>query len=46
VPQKQAEDLKQTVASLYAATATLQLKGTPSTDEGEDAKRAMDTRRD
>lgn len=46
VPQKQAEELKHAVASFYAATATLQLKGTPSTDEGEDAKRAMETRRD
>ena len=35
VPQKQAEDLKQAIASYYAATTTLQTKGTPSTDEGE-----------
>jgi len=46
VKPNQAEALKQAIASFYAATATLQLKGTPSTDEGEDAKRAMETRRD
>jgi hypothetical protein len=46
VAQKQAEELKHAVASFYAATATIHLKGTPSTDEGEDAKRAMETRRD
>jgi hypothetical protein len=46
VPQKQAEDLKQAIASFYAATTTLQTKGTPSTDEGEEAKRAIETRRD
>ncbi|HEV3342284.1 MAG TPA: BREX system P-loop protein BrxC [Pirellulales bacterium] len=46
VPQKQAEELKQAIASYYAATTTIQTKGTPSTDEGEDAKRAMETRRD
>jgi hypothetical protein len=46
VPANQGEALKQAVAGYYAATATLQTKGTPSTDEGEDAKRAMETRRD
>lgn len=45
VKPNHAEALKQAVASFYAATATLQLKGTPSTDEGEDARRAMETRR-
>ncbi len=37
VKPNQAEALKQAVASYYAATAALQLKGTPSTNEGEDA---------
>jgi len=46
VPQKQAEELKNAIANYYAATTTLQLKGIPSSDEGEDARRAMETRRD
>ena len=46
IPRKQAEELKQAIAGYYAATATIQAKGTPSTDEGDDARRAMETRRD
>jgi hypothetical protein len=46
IPQKQSEELKQAIASFYAANTTLQVKGPPSIDEGEDAKRAMETRRD
>lgn len=46
VPRKQAEDLKRTIASYYAATATLQTKGTPSTPEGIEARKAMETRQE
>ena len=46
VPQKQAEGLKQAIASYYAATTTLQTKGTPSTPEGEEARKAMETRQE
>jgi hypothetical protein len=43
IPRKQAEDLKRAVASYYAATATLQTKGTPATPEGIEARKAMET---
>jgi hypothetical protein len=43
IPRKQAEELKQAIASHYAATATLQTKGTPSTPEGIEARKAMET---
>ncbi|HEV3258317.1 MAG TPA: BREX system P-loop protein BrxC, partial [Gemmataceae bacterium] len=46
VPRNHAEDLKQTVAGYYAATATLQAKGTPSTPEGIEARKAMETRQE
>ncbi len=46
VPQKQAEELKHAIASYYAATATLQAKGTPSAPEGIEARKAMDTRQE
>ncbi|HZU37539.1 MAG TPA: BREX system P-loop protein BrxC, partial [Gemmataceae bacterium] len=38
IPRKQAEDLKRAIASYYAATTTLQAKGTPSTPEGIEAR--------
>lgn len=41
-----AEDMKRAVASYYAATATLESKGTPNTPEGIEAKRAMETRQE
>ena len=48
VPQKYAEELKQALASYYAATTTLQAKGTPATHEGEiiEAHKAMETRQE
>jgi hypothetical protein len=46
VPKKHAEELKQAVASYYAATATVQAKGTPSTPEGIEARKAMETRQE
>ena len=48
VPQKQAEELKQAIASYYAATTTLQAKGTSSTQEGEiiEARKSMETRQE
>jgi hypothetical protein len=46
VPQRQAEELKQAIASHYAATTTLQAKGTPSTPEGIEARKAMETRQE
>jgi hypothetical protein len=39
-----AEAIKQAIASYYAAEKTIEIKGTPSTDEGRDAKKSMDTR--
>ena len=44
IPKKMAEDLKQAIAGYYAATTTLQSKGTPSGDEGIHARKAMETR--
>ena len=41
-----AEELKQAIAGYYAATTTLQTKGTPSGDEGIDARKAMETRQE
>ena len=46
VPQKQAEELKNAIASYYAATTTLQVKGTPATPEGIEARKAMETRQE
>jgi hypothetical protein len=46
VPQKQADELKHAIASYYAATTTLQAKGTPATPEGIEARKAMDTRQE
>ena len=47
VPKKDKDtELRQVIASYYAATTTLQAKGTPSTDEGREAHKSMETRRD
>ncbi|HMP71480.1 MAG TPA: BREX system P-loop protein BrxC [Pirellulaceae bacterium] len=46
VPRKQAEELKHAIASYYAATTTIQNKGTPTTPEGIEAKKAMETRQE
>ena len=46
IPKKQDHELRQVIAGFYAATTTLQAKGTPATPEGDDARRAMETRRD
>ncbi|MBA2114071.1 BREX system P-loop protein BrxC [Bremerella alba] len=39
-----AEAIKQSIANYYAAEKTLEIKGTPSSDEGLDAKKSMETR--
>jgi hypothetical protein len=46
IPKKMADELKQAVASYYAATKTLETKGTPSGDEGIHARKAMETRQE
>jgi hypothetical protein len=46
IPKKQAEELKQVIAGYYAATTTLQAKGTPTTPEGIEARKAMETRQE
>jgi hypothetical protein len=46
IPKKMAEELKQVLATHYAATTTLQTKGTPSSDEGIQARKAMETRQE
>ena len=46
IPKKMAEELKQAIAGYYAATTTLQAKGTPSGDEGIQARKAMETRQE
>ncbi len=46
IPKKQAEELKQAIAGYYAASTTLQAKGTPTTPEGIEARRAMETRQE
>jgi len=44
IPRNHAEEIKQAIAACYAAEKTLELKGTPSSDEGIDAKKSMETR--
>jgi hypothetical protein len=44
IPKKMAEELKQAIAGFYAATTTLQVKGSPSGEEGIQARKAMETR--
>ena len=46
IPKKMAEELKQAIAGYDAATTTLQTKGTPSGDEGIQARKAMETRQE
>jgi hypothetical protein len=46
IPKRLAEELKQAIASYYAATTTLQVKGTPTTPEGIEARKAMETRQE
>jgi len=46
VPRKQAEELKQAIASYYAATTTIQSKGMPASPEGIEARKAMETRQE
>jgi hypothetical protein len=48
VPQNQADQPKQAIASYYAATTTLQAKGAASSQEGEiiEARKAMETRQE
>jgi hypothetical protein len=43
IPKKMADDLKQAIAGYYAASSTLQTKGTPSAEEGIHALKAMET---
>lgn len=44
IPKTQPEELKQAIASHYAASTALQAKGTPPSSEGMEARRAMETR--
>ena len=44
IPRAKAEELRQAIAGYYGATATLEAKGTPTTDEGIEARKAMETR--
>jgi len=46
IPREQAEELKRAVAGYYGATATLQSKGNPTTPEGIEARKAMETRQE
>ena len=46
IPKKMAEELKQAIAGYYAATTTLQAKGSPSGEEGIHARKAMETRQE
>jgi hypothetical protein len=44
IPRKNADELKRAVASYSAALTTIHTKGHPTTPEGNEAKRAMETR--
>lgn len=44
IPKESAEDLKKAIIEYEAAKATIEFKGTPTTDEGRDARDAMSTR--
>jgi len=46
MPREKTEELKQAVAGYYGATVTLEAKGTPTSDEGIEAKKAMETRQE
>jgi hypothetical protein len=45
IPRRSADELKKTVASLKAAEETLNIKGTPTTPEGLEARAAIETRK-
>jgi len=45
IPRRSADDLKKTIASLKAAEETLNIKGTPTTLEGLEARAAIETRK-
>ena len=44
IPKSQAEELKQAIAAAQAAEQTLHFKGSPASPEGQDARRAIETR--
>jgi hypothetical protein len=45
IPRRLADELKKTVATLKAAEETLNIKGTPTTPEGMEARAAIETRK-
>ena len=45
IPRRSADDLKKSVANLKAAEETLNIKGTPTTPEGLEARAAVETRK-
>ncbi len=46
IPQRSSENLRREIAIYFAAKETLDFFGVPSLDEGKEARRAMETRRD
>jgi len=44
IPKASADDLRKAIVEYEAAKSTLDFKGTPTTDEGRDARNAMNTR--
>ncbi len=44
LPRRSADEIRKTLASLRAASATLQVRGVPTTTEGEEARVAIQTR--
>jgi hypothetical protein len=46
VPDHRRDDLRNAIATLRAATSTIQTQGVPTTDGGKEAKAAMESRRD
>ncbi len=45
LPKKNSDEIRTTIAALYAATATLRVRGVPSGSEGEEARNAMETKK-
>jgi hypothetical protein len=45
IPRRSADDLKKTVASLKASAETLNIKGSPTTPEGLEARAAIESRK-
>ncbi len=45
IPRRSADELRKTVASLKAAEETLNIKGRPTTTEGEEARASIETRK-